>query len=134
LGPVVFKCKVKFESQILETGFFQVGKPAICLVNKMDTDNDEQKYQEFLKQLNDNRNEEHLKNLPPDCRPDKLIDFQDVIPMSAKFNPVSVNFVKERLRKVIDDVEEKKRDSDQTIRQLTLSFNDAMQEKNPKIY
>ena len=100
----------------------------------MDTDYGEQKYQEFLKQLNDNRNEEHLKNLPPDCRPDKLIDFQDVIPMSAKFNPVSVNFVKERLRKVIDDVEEKKRDSDQTIRQLTLSFNDAMQEKNPKIY
>ena len=106
----------------------------MCLVNKMDTDKDEDKYRDFLKMLNDNRNEEHLKNLPLDCRPEKLVDFLDVIPISAKFNPVSVNFVKERLRKVIDDVDEKKRNSDEKFRQLELSFDDAMQERNPRIY
>jgi F0F1-type ATP synthase delta subunit len=53
-----------------------VSKPAICLVNKMDTDAGEQNYNNFLKQLADNKNEEYLKNLADDCRPRRLIQGQ----------------------------------------------------------
>ena len=109
----------------------QLSKPAICLVNKMDADADESKYREFLKQLNDRTNEEYLRNLSEDCRPEKVVDFEDVIPISAKFNRKSVDFVKDRLRKVIDDFDKK---SDGNLKQLSAVIEKATTERIPKIY
>ena len=111
----------------------QVSKPAICLVNKMDNATSEANYKDFLKQLSDNRNEEYLKNLPLEARPEKLVDFHEVIPISAKFNPASVNHVKERLRKVIDEYEDTDKQTDEKVKELALSFDGLTKERNPKL-
>jgi len=71
----------------------------------MDNDTDEKKYREFLTQLKDNKNEEYLKNLSEECRPEKFVEFEDIIPISAKFNRKSVDYVKDRLRVVVDEAD-----------------------------
>ncbi len=100
----------------------------------MDCDDAEKKYSEFLKQMNDNRNEDYLKHLPEEARPKKLINFHEIIPISAKCNQSSVKFVKDKLRSVIDEVENQTKNVDEKISQLALSFGKFMEEKNPKIY
>ena len=111
-----------------------MGKPAICLVNKMDTANDEKSFKDFLRRLNDNTNEEYLQNLSDDCRPNRTIEFKDVIPISAKFNHKSVDYVKEKLRIVIDEVEEAKLNLNANVKKFEVAFEDATFEKNPRIY
>ena len=111
-----------------------MGKPALCLVNKMDSGDADKNFAEFLTQMNDNRNEDYLRHLPEEARPEKLINFHEIIPISAKCNQASVKFVKDKLRTVIDEVENQTTNADQKISQLALSFDKFMEEKNPKIY
>ncbi len=106
----------------------------MCLVNKMDNDTDEKKYREFLTQLKDNKNEEYLKNLSEECRPEKFVEFEDIIPISAKFNRKSVDYVKDRLRVVVDEADEKKRGLNDNFKQLAVAYEKATTERSPKIY
>jgi hypothetical protein len=54
--------------------------------------------------------------------------------MSAKYNRASVDHVKNRLRDVIDDLEDAKLKSDERMKQLSQAFEEASLESLPKIY
>ena len=55
-----------------------------------------------------------LEDLDESQWPETRLDFVDVIPMSAKFSPSSVQTVKDRLRKVLDEL----RETESSLQQL----------------
>jgi GTPase involved in cell partitioning and DNA repair len=81
-------------------------KPAVCLVNKMDAADSNAKLDLLLSQMENRQCEELLAPLPKDGRPEQLLEFQDFIPMSAKFSPSSVEGVKVKLRELVDKFDE----------------------------
>lgn len=106
-----------------------VAKPAVCLVNKMDSEGADEKLSILLSQLKDRQSEDNLKDLPEDSRPEKLVQFEDIIPMSAKFSQKSVHTVKERLRTIIDDLDEKNFNKDEKVKELQESIRLSLGEK-----
>ncbi|XP_068223417.1 GTP-binding protein 10 homolog isoform X2 [Palaemon carinicauda] len=81
-------------------------KPCVLLVNKMDDDKNEEKLNHFLEgysNLADICNE-----FPEEMQPKRLVRFDEVIPCSAKFNPGSVEYIKNRLRKFLDIYDDEK--------------------------
>lgn len=81
-------------------------KPAILLVNKMDTNGSEEKFIEIEKFLNDLRLK--VEECPEGIRPEKLLKFERIIPISAKHRK-EIDKVKMEIRDVIDLVEERNR-------------------------
>ncbi|XP_056648289.1 GTP-binding protein 10 [Diorhabda sublineata] len=81
-----------------------LSKPAMMLINKMDTDGALSKFQEIKEQLKNL--ESVFANYPDDIRPLNCMKFFDVIPVSAKENPDDVNYVKHRVRKMLDVIAE----------------------------
>ncbi|KAG5680746.1 hypothetical protein PVAND_010235 [Polypedilum vanderplanki] len=80
-------------------------KPSILLVNKMDLDGSIEKYIENENYFNDLSL--FVDKIPEDIRPEKLLKFERIIPLSArKFQ--EVDKVKNEIRQVIDRVEERK--------------------------
>jgi len=78
-----------------------VEKPALCLVNKMDTEGAEEKLEE-LKELLGKGYDEGVSLMDEDSRPRRRITFDEVIPMSAKFSLPSVMTVKDKVRDWLD--------------------------------
>jgi len=78
-----------------------VEKPALCLINKMDTDGAEEKLDELTEFLG-NKYEEAVCELDEELRPKRRIVFDEVIPMSAKFSRPSVISVKDKIRDWLD--------------------------------
>lgn len=76
-------------------------KPALCLVNKMDTEGAEEKLEE-LKELLGKGYDEGVTLMDEDSRPRRRITFDEVIPMSAKFSLPSVMAVKDKVRDWLD--------------------------------
>jgi len=108
-----------------------VDKPAVCLVNKMDTENAEAKLKSLRSSLGE-AYEESLLELPEEMRPQRRILFDDVIPMSAKFSRPSVASVKSALRQWIDHHEARKvEDSDTSVALLEEQFKEANLTKGP---
>ena len=84
-------------------------KPAICLINKMDSDGAREAFEEIKMRLSNSTLDDPgsgLEDLDESQWPETRLDFVDVIPMSAKFSPSSVRTVKDRLRKVLDELHE----------------------------
>ena len=84
-------------------------KPAICLINKMDSDGAKEAFEEIKMRLSNSTLDDPgsgLEDLDESQWPETRLDFVDVIPMSAKFSPSSVRTVKDRLRKVLDELHE----------------------------
>ncbi|TRY70978.1 hypothetical protein TCAL_02445 [Tigriopus californicus] len=79
-----------------------LSKPAVCVVNKMDVPGSGEKLDEFLNQMKDYAS--HLAGLPEELRPEKVIQFEEIIPMSAKRSPKSIKGVKNRLRFHLDEL------------------------------
>lgn len=80
-------------------------KPSILLINKMDLDGSIDKFIEYEEDFNDlslsvNKVEENI-------RPEKLLKFERIIPISAKCNK-EIDKVKLEIREVIDLVEKRK--------------------------
>lgn len=105
-------------------------KPAILCLNKIDSDEGRAKIPEILKQIENRSN--LLDSVPEELRPTKLIEFYEVLPISAKMN-TSVNELKERLRDVLDHFDDATKF--QTTKQTTLtnSVEDSMQLDKPLI-
>ena len=76
-------------------------KPAVCLINKMDTDGAKEELNRLEEQLLAGY-ESAIEGLPEEIRPQVRVSFDEVIPMSAKFSPKTVAFVKKRLRHWLD--------------------------------
>ena len=84
-------------------------KPAICLINKMDSDGAKEAFEEIKMRLSNSTLDDPgsgLEDLDESQWPETRLDFVDVIPMSAKFSPSSVRTVKDRLRKGLDELHE----------------------------
>ena len=81
-------------------------KPAVCVISKMDSKGAEDNFKLFKQDWANI--EEIVKDqsvIEPDLVPDRLIRFADIVPISAKFSPKTVDFVKFRVRDVIDEYE-----------------------------
>ncbi|XP_069186632.1 GTP-binding protein 10 homolog [Procambarus clarkii] len=75
-------------------------KPALLMINKMDCLNAEDNLKKLLKDLSQMK--ELCMNFPEEFRPLELVNFDDVIPCSARENRASVNCLKQRLRELLD--------------------------------
>lgn len=98
-------------------------KPCILLVNKMDLDGS---VEEFIKIENILNNlTDGLDQCPPELRPKKLLEFERIIPISAK-NIKEIGKVKSSLRDVLDIAAEK---------QLSIAddLTFKLKEKGPKV-
>ncbi|GAB6030534.1 hypothetical protein CHUAL_007398 [Chamberlinius hualienensis] len=84
-------------------------KPAILLVNKMDTENANKLLEEFSNNLINAT--DVVSNWPDKLRPKKFIEFDDVIKISAKTG-LNIELLKERMRKTIDLHAELKAETD----------------------
>lgn len=76
-----------------------LNKPAMLLINKLDTEGAEAKYdliQEKLKTYKDS-----VSEYPEDIKPNKAITFNEIMAISAQESR-SIELVKERLRKLLD--------------------------------
>lgn len=74
-------------------------KPAILLVNKMDTKGAEEMFAAIKDKLHHLSDVEELKG---DNLPRRVLEFHDVIPVSVKHDVLSAQKVKERIRDVLD--------------------------------
>lgn len=84
-----------------------IDMPAVLLVNKMDTDNANQIYEEirpFLSNL-----EDALEECNEDIRPEKVLQFEEILTTSLlSKNPEEITRIKNVVRTVLDDVEKRK--------------------------
>jgi Obg family GTPase CgtA len=75
-------------------------KPSMLLINKMDTENAQQKYVEIKDSLQNIS--EIAKKYPDNIRPENVLKFTDILTISAKEKLEDVELVKNRVRKLID--------------------------------
>uniref|UniRef100_A0A2S2R3Y2 GTP-binding protein 10 n=1 Tax=Sipha flava TaxID=143950 RepID=A0A2S2R3Y2_9HEMI len=79
-------------------------KPAMLLINKMDTEGAKEKYLEIKDQLENL--DEALLSFPKEIRPLKSIKFDKIIQISAKNQPDDIKQVKQIVRNLLDINEE----------------------------
>jgi len=103
-------------------------KPALCVLTKMDSTGAEKKY-ELLKENLDNINEiiQDENIIDPEFRPNRLINFSDFVPVSAKFSPKTVEYLKFRVRDVIDASE--RINNEELMLELTEKIDLKLNEK-----
>ena len=82
-------------------------KPSILLVNKMDKNGSEEEFLRYENYFNDLTL--GLDECPKEIRPEQLIKFERIIPISAKDNK-EINKVKLQVREVLDLANEKKQE------------------------
>ncbi|KAF6018914.1 hypothetical protein EB796_022799 [Bugula neritina] len=75
-------------------------KPQVLLINKMDTECFNEKYEETLNLLKNCR--ESMDSIPEELQPNRLFDFKSIIPISASLGE-NIDTVKQTLRKIIDE-------------------------------
>lgn len=74
-------------------------KPSILLVNKMDTNGSEEEYLRYKKSFADLSL--NIDECPEEIRPEKLMNFERIIPISAKCKK-EIDKVKAQIREVLD--------------------------------
>ena len=95
-------------------------KPAVCVVTKMDSAGSDRLYETFLKQMADLQSDESVRRRLPCGRGEtynagttreeeekmieivKCVHFDEIIPVSAKFSPKTVEVLKHKVRDWID--------------------------------
>ena len=109
-------------------------KPAICLINKMDVEGADEKLEMFMRHVEDSKTDPHagLSNLNEDQKPEQLINFLDVVPMSAKFSQKSVVQVKDLLRTALDDLHSQ--DSNELVAEASKKLDLMISDTSPKLY
>nr|XP_053631800.1 GTP-binding protein 10 homolog [Cherax quadricarinatus] len=87
-----------------------IEKPALLMINKMDSIHAEDNLKKLLKDLSQMK--ELCMDFPDEFRPNQLVTFDDIIPCSARENRASVNFVKDRLRELLDFYGDQEKDQE----------------------
>jgi len=93
-----------------------VTKPAILVVTKMDCKGSDKQFEIFKREFEKVVDDIKTSDLPEDSLPHQLCQFDEIIPISAKFSPKSVELVKHRLRHWMDVHEAKK--TEQKVHEL----------------
>ncbi|GFT93135.1 GTP-binding protein 10, partial [Trichonephila clavipes] len=78
-------------------------KPAILVLNKIDMDENEQKFQKLKEDMK--QSESKVTELPNEIRPNYLIKFDAIVSISAK-EKINISTLKQKIRKIIDIYEE----------------------------
>nr|CAH7768205.1 unnamed protein product [Callosobruchus chinensis] len=105
-------------------------KPSMLLINKMDTEGSNTsltEVKEKLKNLKDS-----FKDYPSEIRPENTLKFCDIIAVSAKERPEDVEYVKNRLRNVLDvlaDLEQQEKLKENS--EMYHNIRQKMKEKQP---
>jgi len=110
-----------YDSTLLE-------KPSILLVNKMDIDGSIDKFIEYENYFNDLSLA--VEKIPEDIRPEKLLTFERVIPISAKMYQ-EVDKVKEEIRDVIDALD--RRNAEDIETKVNEKLKKKLMEHGPKM-
>jgi len=78
-------------------------KPAICVLTKMDAKGADASFEQLSTHLRDLK--QAAASLDPLVTPpERFINFSEVVPVSAKFSPKTVEYLKFRVRNVMDDL------------------------------
>lgn len=85
-------------------------KPAILAVNKMDVKNSEKDFSLLMEKLENIT--ENMKNFSDKIRPQRIIQFDDVIPISAR-KANNIEKLKNRIRTLLDFYAEKESESEE---------------------
>jgi Obg family GTPase CgtA len=105
-------------------------KPSILLVNKMDTNGSNEefmRYEKFFKDLSIGLNE-----CPKEIRPNTLLKFDQVIPISAK-SRTGIHKVTEGIRDVLDIAAEQERLSEEVDQRFDDKIERKLREYGPKV-
>ncbi|OQR74218.1 GTP-binding protein 10-like [Tropilaelaps mercedesae] len=94
-----------------------VHKPAILVVNKMDTENATEKFRELTESM---ANHQAFESLPDELRPTTRIDFKETVAIAAR-NTENVGTLKEKLRLHLDDLYELKK-SEKDVEKVPLKL------------
>lgn len=94
----------------------------------MDAGDSSAKLDLFLSQMQNRQSDELLEHLPKDGRPEQLLEFQDFIPMSAKFSPSSMESVKIKLRELVDKFNEDSSGLDTKYKEVVESVEKSLSE------
>jgi Obg family GTPase CgtA len=107
-------------------------KPSMLLINKMDTENAQQKYVEIKDSLQNIS--EIAKKYPDNIRPENVLKFTDILTISAKEKLEDVELVKNRVRKLIDVMVQLENSEDvSNIHDVYNNLKDALSEKGPNL-
>lgn len=110
-----------YDSTLLE-------KPSILLINKMDLDGSIDKFIEYENYFNDLSLA--VEEISEDIRPEKLLKFERVIPISAKMYQ-EVDKVKEEIRDVIDELD--RRNDEDIDSKVNEKLRKKLMEHGPKM-
>lgn len=103
-------------------------KPSILLVNKMDLDGSIEEFIDNEKYFNDLGLA--VDKIPEEIRPEKLLRFEKVIPISAK-KFQEVDKVKQEIRQVIDDLD--RRNSENMDDKVNEKLRRKLMEHGPRM-
>lgn len=107
-------------------------KPAVLLVNKMDMDGSFEEFSRYIKDFEDLSLS--VDSCPEIIRPNELIKFERIIPISAKSeNYEEIQKVKNEVREVIDLVNERKFKEEQDEEFLQEKMRRKLTEFGPKV-
>lgn len=108
-----------------------LNKPAMLLVNKMDTEGALEKYNEVNDQIKNLK--KYLSDYEEKMRPKNVIQFCDIVPISAKSNQGDVELVKQKLRNILDVMADLEQDSDDRNLELYDEVKEKIREKGPQL-
>lgn len=110
-------------------------RPSICLVNKMDTANSNEKFDDLVNKWCDNESnyEEGLLSIDEEMWPQKKINFREIIPISAKHSPKTVQYVKDRIRQHLDAIDDEKKKYNEKIQNLSDELDIANVDSGPRV-
>ncbi|CAH0406729.1 unnamed protein product [Chilo suppressalis] len=106
-------------------------KPAILAVNKMDLEGAQEIYDKLVESYE--RIDEIIHDIPKELIPDKIISFKDIIGISALNDTSSIEQLKTRLRKRLDEYAEENNPDIIEPDELLKKNKAALAERGPKI-
>ena len=77
-------------------------KPAVLVITKMDSKGSEEQFETFKSEYEEAVKNLQTSDLPSESLPGQLCQFDEIIPISAKFSPKTVEYLKHRLRHWMD--------------------------------
>ena len=101
----------------------------------MDTQSSHDVFDDLAERWYDGKNkyEEGLENIEDKMWPEKQIHFREIIPISAKFSPQTVQFVKNRIRTHIDNIEDENTKFLETIHSVSEELDIINADTCPRI-
>ena len=102
---------------------------------KMDTEGSDNMLEQLVSLLSEgqDRYEEGLLNIEERMWPEKQIQFREIIPISAKHNQKTVEYVKERLRMHLDEIEDEQKNYSEIVERFRDEIDKLNVDLCPKV-